>query len=175
MPRRPHGDYEVGYGKPPRHSRFRTGQSGNPKGRPKGALSLGTLLEKALAEMVVVRKGDRQQRISKGEAMIIQLVNKAAGADLAAMKMLLDVERRKVQAETGKLPPPEPASACPRCAAKEPLVDYDSLTTEELTTLYEVARIMEGAQKPPPLPLPPTGPTQRKVRRKEDEGENTDE
>ncbi|HZF75245.1 MAG TPA: DUF5681 domain-containing protein [Acetobacteraceae bacterium] len=172
MPRRPRGDYEVGYGKPPRHSRFRPGRSGNPKGRPKGAASLGTLLEKALAEVVVVRKGDRQQRISKGEAMIIQLVNKAAGADLAAMKVLLDVERRKVQAEVGKPPPPEPASACPRCATKEPLVDYDSLTTEELTTLSEAARIMEGAQKPPPLPLPPTGPVRSKVTSKqEDEDE----
>jgi hypothetical protein len=35
MLRRPQlmpGDYEVGYGKPPKHSRFRKGQSGNPKG-----------------------------------------------------------------------------------------------------------------------------------------------
>jgi Family of unknown function (DUF5681) len=30
------GDYEVGYGKPPARSRFSKGQSGNPKGRPKG-------------------------------------------------------------------------------------------------------------------------------------------
>ena len=30
-------DYRVGYGKPSKHSRFRSGQSGNPKSRPKGS------------------------------------------------------------------------------------------------------------------------------------------
>jgi len=33
---RPESDYEIGRGKPPMHTRFKPGQSGNPKGRPKG-------------------------------------------------------------------------------------------------------------------------------------------
>ncbi len=45
MPR----DYEIGYGKPPKHTRFKKGQCGNPKGRPKGARNrLGTQFLEAL-------------------------------------------------------------------------------------------------------------------------------
>ena len=54
MPRDDGGDYEVGYGKPPRHSQFVKGQSGNPRGRPAGAKNLKTLLNKALNELVIV-------------------------------------------------------------------------------------------------------------------------
>ena len=44
------GDYTVGYGKPPRHTRFPKGQSGNPKGRTKGSLNVATILPRMLLE-----------------------------------------------------------------------------------------------------------------------------
>ena len=47
-------DYKVGYKKPPLHTRFRKGQSGNPRGRPRGSKNLSTLLTDALNEPVVV-------------------------------------------------------------------------------------------------------------------------
>ena len=37
--------YEVGFGRPPRHTRFKAGQSGNPKGKAKGAVNLATDVE----------------------------------------------------------------------------------------------------------------------------------
>jgi hypothetical protein len=40
----PHDDETVGYGRPPKHTRFQTGQSGNRRGRPKGAPNLATAL-----------------------------------------------------------------------------------------------------------------------------------
>ncbi len=43
-------DYEVGYGKPPRHTRFQPGRSGNPRGRPKDTKNLKTDLIEELAE-----------------------------------------------------------------------------------------------------------------------------
>src|SRR6266550_4325321 len=82
MPPDEEGDHEVGYRKPPRHTRFTKGQSGNPRGRPPGAKNLKTLLSDALN----------------------QLVNRSASADFRAIKILLDMVR-DIEGQT------EPASA----------------------------------------------------------------
>lgn len=88
MARKPTGTYTVGYGKPPVQTRFQPGQSGNPQGRRKGAKNLKTHLAAALDERVTVKEGGKQRKITKLEATIKQLVNKSAGADLRAMRML---------------------------------------------------------------------------------------
>jgi phosphoenolpyruvate carboxylase len=86
-------DYEVGYGRPPIGSRFRKGQSGNPKGRRKGSLNLATVLEKTLREVVVINEGGKRKTITKLEAAVKQLVNKAATGDLNAFRQLRDLVR----------------------------------------------------------------------------------
>ena len=93
MPRDTDGDYEVGYGKPPRHTRFVKGQSGNPRGRPYGAKNLSTLLDEALNEPVTVTENGGRRRVSKRQAIITQLVNRSATADFRAIKLLLDIVR----------------------------------------------------------------------------------
>jgi Family of unknown function (DUF5681) len=94
-------EYEVGYGKPPRHSRFAKGQSGNPRGRPAGAKNLSTLLSDALNETVVVTENGGRRMVSKRQAIITQLVNRSATADFRATKILLDIMRKiEVQNES---------------------------------------------------------------------------
>jgi hypothetical protein len=93
MPPEAPRDYEVGYGKPPRHTRFRKGQSGNPRGRPSGSKNLKTLLNEALNERVVVAEEGGRRNITKREAIVTQLVNRSATADLRALKILLDTLR----------------------------------------------------------------------------------
>ena len=93
MPREKHCDYEVGYGKPPRHTRFVKGQSGNPHGRPPGAKNFTTLLNEALNEGVLVTENGGRRKISKREAIVTQLANRAAAADFRAIKILLDIVR----------------------------------------------------------------------------------
>ena len=78
----------VGYGSPPRHTRFKPGRSGNPKGRPKGSKNVATLLERALTERVIITENGKRRSISKLEASFKQLVNLAASGDLAAMRQL---------------------------------------------------------------------------------------
>ena len=93
MPPDSEGDYEVGYGKPPRETRFAKGQSGNPRGRPPGAKNLKTLLSEALNEMVVVTENGGRRKVTKRRAIITQLVNRSATADFRAIKILLDIVR----------------------------------------------------------------------------------
>jgi hypothetical protein len=98
MPSDDEGDYEVGYGKPPLHSRFKKGQSGNPRGRPPGAKNLSTLLNEALSELVVITENGGRKKVSKRQASLKQLVNEAAKGNWRALKLLvdimLDIERR---------------------------------------------------------------------------------
>ena len=100
-------DYEVGRGKPPVHTRFKKGQSGNPRGpRPK---NLSALLLDALNEKVVVTIDGERREITKREAIATQLVNKSTSADLRATKMLTDMLKdaeKKAGAPPPLAPPP---------------------------------------------------------------------
>ena len=83
----------MGYGKPPRHTRFAKGQSGNPRGRPSGHKNLKTLLSDALNEPVIVTENGGRRKVTKRQAIITQLVNRSATADFRAIKILLDIVR----------------------------------------------------------------------------------
>ena len=109
-------EYAVNYRKPPLHTRFKKGQSGNPRGRP--AKHLPALLIAALNEPVYVTTNGRRRRITKREAVIAQLVNKSASADLRATKMLIDM-MKDIEKKAGVAAPPEPA---PLSAADEEVV-----------------------------------------------------
>src|ERR1700756_1567427 len=92
MPPETPRDYVVGYGKPPLHTRFQKGRSGNPKGRPRGKKNMSTLLSAALEASIVVANG-RRKKITKREAIFTQLVNKSAAADLKATQIVLAMLR----------------------------------------------------------------------------------
>jgi len=82
-------DYDVGYGKPPMHTRFKLGQTGNPQGRPKGSKNLKTDLLEELAETMRITEGGRERRISKQRALIkAQVARGIKGNDRAAAKIL---------------------------------------------------------------------------------------
>jgi hypothetical protein len=94
MPDNQESKYQVGFQRPPRHTQFRKGTSGNPKGRPRETKNLAAVLEEALAEKVAIVENGRRRKISKRSAMIKQLVNKAASGDLRASRQLTDLEFR---------------------------------------------------------------------------------
>ena len=85
------GDYAVGHGKPPVATRFAKGQSGNPSGRPRGRRNLATTLLTVLNEPVWVNENGRRRRITKLEATFKQIVNRAAGGEVAATRVLLQL------------------------------------------------------------------------------------
>ena len=83
--------YEVGYGTPPEHTRFRPGASGNPKGRPKGVNNLATDIKNALASKITVRSGGKGRVVSTQEAGIMVLKEKALKGDTRALETLLSL------------------------------------------------------------------------------------
>ena len=84
-------DYEVGYGKPPKHSQFKQGQSGNRKGRPKNSRNLKTDLKEEMAEKIDVRENGRLKKLSKQRAMLKALSNKALTGDPRTAQLLINM------------------------------------------------------------------------------------
>ena len=83
--------YEVGYGRPPLHSRFVPGQSGNPKGRRKGTRNLKSDVMRALAVPVRIRVGERMRTRSTQEALLMVLREKALRGNERALDRLLQL------------------------------------------------------------------------------------
>lgn len=87
-------DNDVGYKKPPRHSRFKPGQSGNPNGRPKGAKGVATIVQKVIAEKVTLNQNGKATKVSKLEAGIQLLAKEALSGDIKALIQLLALARQ---------------------------------------------------------------------------------
>ena len=114
MPSDDRSEYAVGYKKPPHHTRFKKGRSGNPRGRLSGSKNLKTVLCDALNEPIIVTENGGRRKITKREAIIKQLVNQSATANWRAIKILLDLVREiERQAE------PTPAETATSSAADE--------------------------------------------------------
>ncbi len=84
-------DEKVGYGRPPKHSRFRKGQSGNPRGRPKGARGLKTDLRAELSERVRVTENGRTRSLTKQQLIIKSMAARAAKGDNRATAKIVDL------------------------------------------------------------------------------------
>jgi hypothetical protein len=81
--------YRVGYGRPPKDHRFQPGQSGNRKGRPKGAKNTVTLLREILDRKVEVRTGSTVRKISVREAILTRFAEFALKGDTKSAAFLL--------------------------------------------------------------------------------------
>lgn len=81
----------VGYRRPPKQHQFKPGQSGNPKGRPKGAPTLQELMAKEATRHVKLKQGDKVIVVPKLEALARRVFNKALEGDLAAARMIFQL------------------------------------------------------------------------------------
>jgi len=84
-------DYDVGFGKPPKHTQFKPGQTGNPQGRPKGSKNLKTDLLEELSEMMRITEGGQVRQISKQRALIKTQVARGIKGDPRAAAKILDL------------------------------------------------------------------------------------
>ncbi len=122
--------YEVGYGRPPQAAQFKPGQSGNPKGRPKGAKNLVTLFREELERPVPVTQNGRTRMMSKARVAVIQQVDKAAKGDAKAFAALMKYAQ-------------EDAAAVAREQAAAPASELQPAEYDEIITRY-IADLSEG-------------------------------
>jgi Family of unknown function (DUF5681) len=87
--RRPGDPYEVGFGKPPKRTRFKKGHSGNAKGRPRKKPDLYSELTKVLREKVTVE--GQQERVTVQQALLLRLRDQALRGELWAQKLIQKV------------------------------------------------------------------------------------
>lgn len=92
---------EVGYGRPPKHTRFTKGKSGNSKGRPKGSKNLMTFVKREGSRSIVVTENGEKQRISKNEAVVKKLYMDAMQGKPHAVASVISLDQR--QGETSEL------------------------------------------------------------------------
>jgi Family of unknown function (DUF5681) len=85
---KPRARYAVGYGRPPTSSQFQPGQSGNPKGRPKGARNASSMARDALERTINVQ--GRKMTVRK--AAYLRLAERAVAGDAKALEFLLSLE-----------------------------------------------------------------------------------
>lgn len=141
-------EYDVGYGKPPAHTRFKSGQSGNPKGRPRGAKNKRpalheerwneTVLDEAYRS-ITVRDGNRNVSMPMVQAVVRSIAVNAAKGQHRSQKlfaqMVSDTEQRNRAAVEALL----------QAAIKYKATWEDELRQREVLGIRDL---------PPPLPHP---------------------
>ena len=84
-------DYQVGYRRPPRHTQFKPGQTGNPKGRPKKSPNFAEIISRHVRKTVPITIDGRSQRVPRIEAIALKHISKAMIGDHRSTELVLGV------------------------------------------------------------------------------------
>src|SRR5438105_14220809 len=98
-------DYTVGYGRPPAHSRFKKGRSGNQAGRRRSVSERGgQLLRQEANRVLTLREGDKIEKLTAIRAAMRSLFLSAAKGKTAALKMVLQALSEITAVESNEAP-----------------------------------------------------------------------
>ena len=86
-------NYDTGYCKPPKHTQFKKGQSGNPKGRPKGSRNFSTDLKDTLKEPVRLTSDGKKKTVSTQLATLLRLREQALSGNARALDRYIELAR----------------------------------------------------------------------------------
>jgi hypothetical protein len=127
------GGYEVGYGRPPTHCRFRAGQSGNPAGRRKGVRNLQTDVMRSLRTPVKIKEGGRSRTRSTQEGVLLVLREKSLRGDARALDRYLELALR-FNSGSGEIDPTEGSAATDQAILAAYVAEAAAVTTTPATT-----------------------------------------
>ncbi|RZM94511.1 hypothetical protein CWO91_39275 [Bradyrhizobium genosp. SA-3] len=125
MTKRKSGDYQVGYGKPPKERRFKPGQSGNPRGRPKKCLTLIDLFAHELKRKRTIVEDGQRLRIRADEIVVKRILDLALKGNLRALRMTMALIEQIREIESAKI-----------------VRDYDAMSMEEIKADFARLRAM---------------------------------
>jgi hypothetical protein len=158
--KRPTGDYDVGYCRPPVHTQYEKGESGNPKGRTKGRRNVKTELKEIVNKKFKVREGETEHKLSLLGANVLAHGVKGAKGDVRSASLFLsnaqkmglledeeassaEASMRAVGTGTFRLAQP-PTTSSPTDSLFEQL-DLNLLSEEEQIELSRFAEIIDVA------------------------------
>lgn len=129
--------YSVGYKKPPMHSRWRKGQSGNPRGPKKRQKSLNTIVREIMTAPISIRTGGRDQVMSRAQALVLKSVEAASKGNDRALDRLLRLYAVAM---------PDDGGGQTAIAGEQPLSPTDEATLEAFREMLAAEREGEGGQ-----------------------------
>ena len=100
----PPDDYETGYGKPPKNSQYKPGQSGNPRGRPKGSPTSQEAFLREGSRIVTVQIGGKIEKFTRTQAHWHLVYASALKGNLRASSLILQYELKFSQTSTDSDP-----------------------------------------------------------------------
>lgn len=136
------GDYEVGYGRPPRHTQFQPGQSGNPRGRPKQLKSVSQMLRETVSRPITITENGRRKRVTWLEALFAQIGKAALQGDAKAIdrmiRLLPAIQAAFAEEEGGRTGGPGPGGELKDSSP----ASFDSAADRELLRFFadQIAR-----------------------------------
>jgi hypothetical protein len=119
-------DYEVGYGRPPKASQFKPGQSGNPKGRRRRPKSVREQTQSILARKITITEGGHSKKLTLQDVILRAQAQKAVKGDLKAAAFLLHLINAPEFADTD-------------------VIDEDALSPDEQAMINDMIRQFSGA------------------------------
>ncbi len=83
--------YDVGYRKPPKSSRYKPGESGYKKGRPKGSKNVKTIFKEVFFKKEKIRINGETVKLTAMELMLRQMMSSACKGNLKAIKEVIQL------------------------------------------------------------------------------------